>query len=178
MAVSTVAQGERIGGPRGRGGAAMSPVEIRPAADESDIEAVRSLWREYWASEGFADDFQGFAEELRSLPGDYGPPRGLLLLALIDGAPSGAIALRTLSENACEAKRLYVRPRFRGQGVGQALLEQLIERARSKGYKALYGDTLPSMHAALRMYKSRGFERTEPYSPHPTPGAVYLKLHL
>jgi len=152
-------------------------LEIR-AAGEDDIEAVRSLWREYWDAAGLAPEFQGFAGELRNLPGDYGPPRGLLLVAWIDGEPAGAIALRPVDESSCEAKRLYVRPAARGQGVGGALLHRVIVHARSLGYRTLYGDTLPSMKDALGMYRRLGFRESGPYSSNPTPGAIYLRLPL
>jgi putative acetyltransferase len=140
-------------------------IEIREATAECDIAAVRSLWSEYWISLGFADDFQGFGEELRSLPGDYAPPRGLLLIASVGGAPAGALALRPLSEKTCEAKRLYVRPYFRGRNIGRALLERVIVSARS-------------VTAALKPYAALGFQRAGPYSPSPTPSAIYLRLPL
>lgn len=142
------------------------------------VEPVRGLWREYWDSLGLPNEFQGFAIELHSLPGIYTPPRGRLLLALVEGAAAGTGALRPLSETACEAKRLYVRPAFRGTGVGRALVMRLLDEARAAGYRTIYGDTLPSMHAALRLYRAFGFTDSPPYSPEPTPGAIYLKLQL
>jgi putative acetyltransferase len=153
-------------------------LEIHEAIAECDIAAVRKLWSEYWISLSFTDDFQGFGEELRSLPGPYAPPRGLLVLASLGAAPAGAIALRPLAEKTCEAKRLYVRPLFRGQNIGRTLLEHVIASARSMGYETLFGDTLPSMAAALELYAALGFQRAGPYSPKPTPGAIYLRLPL
>jgi putative acetyltransferase len=153
-------------------------LEIREATAECDIATVRSLWSEYWISLGFADDFQGFGEELRSLPGYYAPPRGLLLIASVDGEAAGAIALRPLGEKTCEAKRLFVRPHFRGRNIGRALLERMIVSARSMGYETMFGDTLPSLTVALELYASLGFQRSEPYSANPTPGAIYLRLPL
>jgi putative acetyltransferase len=155
----------------------IGKLDIREAA-AGDLPAIRNLWSEYWTSLGLAADFQGFTEELRGLPGDYTPPRGVILLASADGEPAGAIALRPLSGRTCEAKRLYVRPVFRGRNIGRALLENVIARARSMGYEELFGDTLPSMSKALELYAILGFQRAGPYSPSPTPGAIYLRLPL
>jgi GNAT superfamily N-acetyltransferase len=151
---------------------------ISSAQSLSDIAAVRELWREYWQSFGLPSDFQGFGEERASLPGVYGLEGGALLLARIKGKPEGTIALRRLGERSAEVKRLYLRPEFRGHGLGRRLLEAVIERATSLGYDCLYADTLPSMMEALSLYEWAGFERVEAYSNTPTPGAIYLKLKL
>jgi len=151
--------------------------EIFPAS-AADLDLVRGLWREYWESVQLAPDFQGFAEELRTLPGRYAAPGGRLLLATVEGRLAGTGALRPLTTLACEAKRLYVRPEFRGRGVGEALVRRLIEEARAAGYREIFADSLPSMDAAMRVYRRLGFSDTAPYSPNPTPGAVYLCLDL
>jgi GNAT superfamily N-acetyltransferase len=152
-------------------------LQISPASG-ADIELVRDLWREYWKSEALAPDFQGFAEELRTLPGRYAEPAGRLLLARVDARTAGTTALRPLSRTACEAKRLYVRRDFRGQGIGEALVDRIIQEARIAGYEEMFADSLPSMRAAMRIYHRLGFTETEPYSPSPTPGAVFLRLDL
>ncbi len=154
------------------------PVEIIECEDEPAFDAVRTLWTEYWASLGFAPDFQGFAEEVRTLPGKYDRPRGCLLLARVDGHAAGTAALRALSKTACEGKRLYVQPAYRRRGIAGALLARLIGEARSRGYREFYGDTLPAMTSALDLYRKFGFKETGPYSDEPTPGAVYLRLNL
>jgi carbonic anhydrase len=128
-----------------------SGAKIIPASDQ-DIEAVRDLWTEYWASLGLPPDFQNFAEERLALPGAYAPPQGRLLIALVEGKPAGTAALRPLSGRSCEAKRLYVRPEYRGRGIGRALVDRLINEARLAGYQEMYGDTLKSMRSALQMY--------------------------
>ena len=155
----------------------MQQPEIYPAVPEH-IDVVQRLWREYWESTGLPPDFQGFAEEVESLPGSYAPPGGRLLLAAVQGEPAGTGAFRPLRGIACEAKRMYVRPEFRGQGIGEALVRRLIEEARAAGYREMFADSLPSMSAAVRMYQRLGFSETRPYSPHPTPGAVFLRLEL
>jgi putative acetyltransferase len=103
---------------------------------------------------------------------------GALLIAWIENTPAGTIALRRLNDRAGEVKRLYLRPAFRGMGLGRHLLENVIERARAMGYEAIYADTLPSMTEALSLYARIGFETVQPYASEPTPGAVFLKLLL
>jgi len=149
----------------------------RPGTDE-EWEQVRALFREYWASFDFSPCFQGFETEVASLPGAYAPPGGALALAVIEGVPAGCVAFRRFDQQRAEAKRLYVRPQFRGQGLGLTLLQWVIDEARAAGYRELIGDTVPQMSAALQMYDRIGFERTAPYSDTPTPGAIYLRLKL
>jgi GNAT superfamily N-acetyltransferase len=151
---------------------------VRSAVGSGDLTAVRELWREYWKSIGLQDDFQGFSEELAGLPGKYGAEGGALLLALDRDTAAGTIALRRLNDRAGEVKRLYLRPEFRGRGLGRCLLETMIETARTLGYETLYGDTLPSMRDALSLYERIGFEKVDAYSADPTPGAIFLKLQL
>jgi GNAT superfamily N-acetyltransferase len=152
--------------------------EIRFARNPRDVEAVQKLWSAYWTSLGLAPEFQGFADELRTLPGCYGEPGGLLTIAWDGEKPAGTIALRRLSEQSCEAKRLFVHPEFRGQGLGRALLNRVIADARSMGYRTMYGDSLPSMIEAQTLYRTYGFRQVGPYSAAPTPGAIYLELLL
>ncbi len=143
-----------------------------------DLERVRTLFREYWNSFGFTPCFQGFSEEVAGLPGKYAPPGGRLALALVDDAAAGCVALRRIDAERCEAKRLYVRPEFRGRGMGRALLQWVIAEARAAGYREMLGDTMPLMRQALEMYERIGFQRTAPYIPEATPGAIYLRLKL
>jgi GNAT superfamily N-acetyltransferase len=151
---------------------------VRIASDAADVDQVRALWREYWKSIGLPDEFQGFGEELKGLPGVYARDGGALLLATHDSIPAGTIALRRLNDRAGEVKRLYLRPDWRGKGLGRYLIENIIEHARAVGYTALYADTLPIMTDALGLYARLGFERVEAYAPDPTPSAIFLKLQL
>lgn len=151
---------------------------IVQAAGEQEIAHVRELFQEYWDSFGFTPCFQNFAQELAGLPGKYAPPGGRLGLALVDGLPAGCVALRRIDGERCEAKRLYVRPAARGQRLGAALLDWVIAEARAAGYRELLGDTMPVMRQALAMYDRLGFERTGPYGPEATEGAIYLRLKL
>jgi len=149
------------------------PVETAPQVDQ-----VRTLFEEYWASFGFTPCFQNFGQEVAGLPGDYAPPGGRLALGLLDGQAAGCVALRRYDAQRCEAKRLFVRPQFRGRGAGRALLAWVIAEAHAAGYREMIGDTLPVMARALEMYDRLGFERTAPYSSEPTPGAIHLRLRL
>jgi ribosomal protein S18 acetylase RimI-like enzyme len=148
-------------------------IEILRAETEEDIAEVRLLWSEYWESVGLPLSFQGFGEQLRSLPGEF-----VLLIARLDSEVAGTVALRPLRAGACEVKRLYVPARFRGHGLGRKLLQAAIADARQTGYSEMYCDTLPDMQEAAKLYDSSGFTRVEPYSDRPTPGAIYFRLVL
>ena len=150
---------------------------IQPT-NAAEWDQVRELFREYWTSFGFSPCFQGFGAEVAGLPGAYAPPGGALVMALIDGQAAGCAALRRFDAERAEAKRLFVRSQFRGQGVGRALLDWVIAEARALGYREMVGDTVPQMAVALAMYDRAGFERTGPYAEAPTPGAIYLRLKL
>src|SRR5579862_5604101 len=124
-------------------------MQIVPAATGAQLIQVRQLFEEYWRSFGFAPCFQHFGAEVAALPGDYAPPEGRLALALVDAEPAGCVALRRFDAGRAEAKRLYVRPKFRAAGIGRALLEWVIAEARAAGYRELVGDTMPVMRDAL-----------------------------
>ena len=153
-------------------------LEIVESESATGLLAVQELWRNYWRALGLPPDFQGFEEESRSLPGKYAPPAGRLLLLRIDDHPAGTVAFRPLGHDACEAKRLYVHTAYRRCGVARSLLKELIKEARLSGYRAIYGDTLPTMDSALDLYRNIGFKEIKPYSNNPTPGAIYLRLAL
>jgi len=149
-------------------------VESREQAAE-----VRELFLEYARSLTFDLCFQSFDKELAGLPGDYAPPGGRLLLAIFDGQTAGCVALHKIENDVCEMKRLYVRPQFRGKGLGKALAERIIHEAREIGYKKLRLDTVePVMRAAVAMYRQLGFQEIEPYRANPIEGALYMELQL
>ena len=151
---------------------------IEPVEGEAALATVRTLLQEYWDSFGFTPCFQNFAEELAELPGAYAPPGGRLALASIDEQPAGCIALRRVDAHCAEAKRLFVRPAFRGVGLGRALLDWVMAEARAAGYREIVGDTMPAMRDALALYDRMGFKRAEPYSEHPTEGAIFIRIEL
>jgi GNAT superfamily N-acetyltransferase len=157
----------------------MNPTwRILPAVDIAALAAVRQLLEEYWQSFGFTPCFQNFSTELTGLPGAYAPPDGRLALAWIEEEPAGCIALRRMDARRAEAKRLYVRPEYRGLGLGRALMAWVIAEARAAGYSELVGDTMPEMNSAISLYDRMGFDRTQPSAQKPTDGAIFIRLKL
>jgi len=165
--------------------AMRSAATIRPAADEVDFDLARGLFEEYARWLGVDLCFQGFAEELRTLPGAYAPPLGRLLLAGPPGSAFACIALRPLgvaeaSSYAAvgEVKRLYVQPDHRGKHWGDRLARTLISDARAIGYRKLKLDTLEWMKPARSLYERLGFRECAQYYENPLPGIVYMALEL
>jgi putative acetyltransferase len=153
-------------------------IEILQARSVDEVLKARGMFEEYAASLGIDLGFQGFAEELASLPGGYEPPEGRLLLAYCDHQLAGCVALRKLAPGMCEMKRLYVRPAFRGVGLGRLLAERIVSEARVAGYRSMRLDSLPSMSAALALYRELGFREIGSYRENPVEGAVYMELQL
>ncbi len=162
----------------------MDTPEIKLLTPDTDelIEAARLIFREYAQSLGIDLGFQDFENELDSLPGEYGHPDGQLLLSMIDGEVAGCCAFRPMPDadvaNACEMKRLYVRPAFRRFGLGRLMAQRLLDDARRAGYSAMLLDTLDDMESARGLYATLGFETIPPYYYNPIPGAHYLKADL
>ncbi len=146
------------------------------------MNGLRELFREYAKSLAVDLCFQNFEDELKDLPGDYAPPRGSLFLALVGDCFAGCCALRPLDSadypNASEMKRLYVRPDFRGIGLGRLLAESVMDSARQVGYHCVLLDTLDDMESARNLYGELGFVEVPPYYFNPIPGAHYLKATL
>jgi ribosomal protein S18 acetylase RimI-like enzyme len=151
---------------------------IKQALTDTEIEAVRRLFREY---EAFLDvdlGFQNFDVEFAGLPGKYARPDGDLLIGLDGDRILGCVAVRRLDDHVCEMKRLYVRPEARGTGLGRRLAEQIIEIARELGYSLMRLDTLDRLTEAMDLYETLGFRRTAPYYENPLQGVVYWELSL
>jgi carbonic anhydrase len=155
----------------------MSPVSIVPAGP-ADLPEIRTMLEEYAAWVGVDLCFQGFADELRGLPGGYAPPGGDLFIARIGINAAGMVAFRASASGAAEMKRLYVRPSGRGQGLGRALVSHVIGAARQAGYERMILDTLPVMRDAQRMYEQFGFRDIEPYYHSPIAGTRFMSLDL
>ncbi|HXY50578.1 MAG TPA: GNAT family N-acetyltransferase [Terriglobales bacterium] len=157
----------------------MPGLVLTPAESPPQVEQARELFLEYAHSLGFSLCFQNFDQELAGLPGSYASPEGRLLLAEYEGQLAGCIALHRLEEQVCEMKRLYVRPQFRGRGLGGALAERVIAEARSLGYRHMRLDTVePLMQDAIRLYRRLGFREIPPYCRNPIEGALYMELRL
>jgi putative acetyltransferase len=145
----------------------------------AQIEQARELFLEYAQSLGFSLCFQNFDQELAGLPGDYAPPDGRLLLANYREQLAGCVALHTLKPGICEMKRLYLRPQFRGRGLGRVLAETVISEARVIGCRKMRLDTVePVMPNAVAMYRRLGFKEIEPYRTNPNAGVLYMELVL
>ena len=164
--------------PGSQGGPVSARIEIREVHTTEDLALVRALFEEYAASLGFDLAFQDFEHELESLPGEYAPPRGLLLLAWEGNEAVGCIGLRPFGPDGCEMKRLYLRPGHRGTGAGRRLAEALIDGARQRGFAWMRLDTVPGMDAAIALYRALGFREIAPYRANPVPGAIYMHLDL
>ena len=139
---------------------------------------ISELFLEYAESLDFNLDFQNFEEELQSLPGEYASPKGCMILAMDQNEVAGCVALRPLSPEICEMKRLYVKPQHRGKNIGRLLAVQIVDAALKRGYKRMRLDTVPSMKSAQNLYESMGFKRITAYRHNPVPGATYLELKL
>jgi putative acetyltransferase len=160
----------------------LPEIELLTPATPELLAATRAIFREYAEQLGVDLCFQNFDAELAALPGDYAAPQGALLLALVDGEVAGCGALRALTDvdypNACEMKRLYVRPAFRRFGLGRLLAQALLDCGVQAGYSNLLLDTLDDMEAARGLYTSLGFEEIAPYYFNPIAGAHYLRVSL
>jgi GNAT superfamily N-acetyltransferase len=143
-----------------------------------DMNQAKSLFQEYADSLNISLCFQNFEQELRDLPGEYRAPCGRLLLARVQNKPAGCVAVRPLNRLACEMKRLFVRPPFRGQGLGRDLALCAICEARRIGYHCMRLDTLPSMREAMGLYRVLGFRDISRYTVNPVPGAHFMELDL
>ncbi len=157
-------------------------IDLFTPTSPSELEPVQGIFREYAQGLGIDLCFQDFETELATLPGEYAAPRGTLVLATVDGQLAGCCALRPMDAadypNAAEMKRLYVRPGFRGLGLGRRLAETVLDAARQAGYTSVLLDTLDDMEAARALYEDLGFEEIPPYYHNPIAGAHYLKADL
>ncbi len=158
---------------------AVKGLSFSQVESPGQIAQARELFLEYAQSLGFSLCFQSFDKELASLPGHYAPPEGCLLLAEYEGQLAGCVALRRLEDGICEMKRLYLRPHFRGKGLGRALAGRIVAEARRIGYRRMRLDTVePIMKDAVAMYRKLGFKEIAPYCANPIPGALYMELLL
>ena len=157
-------------------------ISLHTITDEHLLDEARRVVQEYADSLDIPLDFQDFEREMAEFPGVYAEPGGALLLALVDGAVAGCCALRPLPDSdyadAAEMKRLYVRPMFRGFGLGRTLTEGILDAARLAGYQHVLLDTISDMEAARALYEELGFVEIPPYYYNPHAGTHYLMLAM
>ena len=159
-----------------------SDISIRCAVSDVDVALAKALFFEYAESLDFSLCFQGFDAEMDKFPGSYGPPTGCLLIGFVGEEPAGAVGLRPISVadggGLCEMKRLYVRPSARKLGIGRRLVHDVINEARSHGYRAMRLDTLPVMKSAREIYRAFGFVPIGNYNDSPMDGIEHFELDL
>lgn len=165
-----------------QGNTEAAPIRLQVADNGDLLDQTREIFRDYADSLNVDLCFQNFEAELLHLPGDYVSPHGHLLLAYVGDALAGCGAFRQIGDvdyaNACEMKRLYVRPDFRSLGLGRLLAQALFDEAQRSGYSVMLLDTLDDMEAARSLYASLGFSEIPPYYFNPIAGAHYLKAEL
>jgi putative acetyltransferase len=157
----------------------LKDLKLTQAESPEQVAHARELFLEYAQSLGFSLCFQNFDAELAGLPGHYAPPEGRLLLVEYEGQLAGCVALHKLEPGICEMKRLYLRPRSRGKGLGRVLAERIIAEARQIGYQRMRLDTVePVMKDAVAMYRKLGFKEIPPYCANPMAGTLYMEVEL
>jgi ribosomal protein S18 acetylase RimI-like enzyme len=157
----------------------LDPMKLTQATSNKEVQQARKLFEEYAAWLGINPCFQNVDKELAELPGEYAPPSGRLFLANENDQTAGCVGLRKIGDGIGEMKRLYVRPDFRGQGLGRTLTETILQEAREIGYRRVRLDTLPGkMDQAIAMYRSLGFKNIAPYYDNPVEGVAFMELEL
>jgi len=153
-------------------------VQVREARTGGMISSARKLIEEYSASLGIDLSFENFEQEIAEFPAHYTRPEGRVLVAVERGEAVGVVCLRRLSARVCELKRMYVKPKFRGRGIGRLLATRAIREAREIGYARVRLDTLSKLKEAVSLYGSLGFKEIGPYRVNPNKGVVFLELNL
>jgi len=152
--------------------------KIIEAKEEKALDDIRDLFLVYGQERSFDKALGDYEQEIKGLPGKYGPPDGMLLIAYADEVPAGCVAYQKIHPEVCEMKRLYVSKNFRKMGLGKLLSQNIIFRARSHGYKTMKLDTHPSMISAQQLYAALGFSRTNRYNQNPIPGILFFEKEL
>lgn len=158
-------------------------IKIEPAFNHK--EDVKELFSEYMDMliegdprfEGYLE-IQNYDDELAHLEHKYGEPEGRLYVLYADEKLVGCIGLRKMDKENCELKRLYIKPEFRGNRLGDLLVKRIIMDAKKIGYKHMLLDTLPFLETALKIYKKYGFYESERYNDSPLDTSIYMKLDL
>jgi len=156
----------------------VAGLHILSAEQGAPLDDARRLIAAYFASRPGDPALATSKAELDTLPGAYAAPQGGLLVAYQQGTAVGCVAIRREEGSICEMKRLYVHPPFRGQGIGRALAEATLGRARRLGYTHMRLDSIPSMQAAQQLYPKLGFYEIPPYRHNPNEGTRYFEAVL
>lgn len=153
-------------------------ITIRKAKTAEDYNTAKKLFIEYASTLSFNLGFQNFKEELQNIMHEYSPPDGCILLAMAGNIAAGCVALRKFEPGISEMKRMYLKPGFRGKGIGKKLALAIIKEAKKTGYKKIRLDTLEEMPEAVALYQSLGFKKIKPYRHNPVKGAKFFELVL
>jgi len=153
-------------------------IRINYAKSTKDFDKTKILFMEYAESLDFSLSFQNFEDEIECVPGKYQKPDGCIILAWEKLDCIGCVCMRPLNDTSCEIKRLYVKPTFRGRGLGQLMTRKIIRYSKERNYTKILLDTITSMKTAIKIYKSLGFVETEPYYNNPLPDVVFFELNL
>ena len=153
-------------------------INLQIVEDADHLVQARTLFQEYADTRMNDPALVNFPEEIKNLPGEYGPPAGAIILARFNGNPVGCVAFHRIADDVCEMKRLYVSPRFRGRGIGRSLVEAILKRAGEMGYSRMRLDSIPGMKTAQALYKSMGFYDIDAYRNNPNRGTKYYEIKL
>ena len=153
-------------------------IQLQKVENAGHLVHAKTLFREYAETRKNDPALVDFPKEIKHLPGEYGPPKGCIMLAFYRGNPAGCVALHKIVDGICEMKRLYVSPLYRGKGVGRSLVEAILIRARELGYTRMRLDSIPGMETAQALYESVGFYDIEAYRNNPNRGTKYYELEL
>jgi ribosomal protein S18 acetylase RimI-like enzyme len=153
-------------------------IELQTVQNSAQIAKIKILFKEYAVARKDDPALVDFPEEIKSLPGEYAPPAGSIIIAFYDRKLAGCVALHKLDEKICEMKRLYVRPSFRKKGIGKFLIQGILNEAFDLGYIKMRLDSIPSMKTAQRLYESAGFYEIPDYRNNPNKGTKYFEIDL
>ena len=153
-------------------------IKLQTVKKPGHLVQARTLFRQYAETRRNDPALVEFPEEIKNLPGEYGPPDGCIMLAHYRGNPAGCVALHKIADGICEMKRLYVSPLYRGNGIGKSLVEAVLSRARELGYSRMRLDSIPGMETAQALYESVGFYDIDAYRNNPNRGTKYYEIEL
>jgi GNAT superfamily N-acetyltransferase len=154
-------------------------IELKSAQSENDYAIAKELFLEYASQLGVDLGFQNFDKEVETIKSEYALPEGALFIGFDrEQNPIGCFAVRKFKDSVCELKRMYLQPRMQGHGAGSVMLKKAIAVAKELGYERMRLDTLPTMQAAINLYRKNGFYEIPPYRFNPIEGTKYFEIRL